>query len=79
MIYEIAKPKSEKIGSFNLESPGLKIELTNDKSLIEFYNFYYGDTINDEDTITQIVGVKPDEIDKVIGVLKDIKSKLEGV
>ena len=57
-----------------LHSPGLKIELTSDKSLIEFQHFYYADI---EDDTTQIVGVKPGEIDKVIDVLKDIKSKLQ--
>lgn len=57
----------------NSHSPGLRIELTSDKSLIEFQHFYYADV---EDNVTQIVGIKPDEIDNVIDALKDIKTKL---
>lgn len=72
----ISKPKVELMCGMQSHSPGLKIELTSDKSLIEFQHFYYADI---EDDVTQIVGIKPDELDKVIKTLQDIKSKLKGV
>jgi hypothetical protein len=72
--YEISKPKVDIWGGCQNYTPGLKIELTSDKSLIEFQHFYYAEI---EDEVTQIVGIKPDEIDKVIDVLKDIKTKLK--
>ena len=74
-IYHIGKPETDG----KMKSPGLNIELTNDKSLIEFKHYFYpeGDFADvEEDEVTQIVGIKPDEIDKVIDALKDIKTKL---
>lgn len=72
MKVEIAKPKVDVWGGCH--TPGLQIELTSDKSLIEFQHFYYGDEL---DEVTQIVGIKPDEIDEVIKTLQDIKFKLK--
>ena len=74
MTYIIGKPTVELMCGVQSHQPGLMIELTSDKSLIELSHFYYGDDI---DEVTQIVGIKPNELQKVIDALTEINLKLK--
>ena len=60
--YIIEKPSRE--GTFY--SPGLKVSLTDDKSLVELYHYY-------DDGVTQMVGIRTKDLSKLIEVLQDIK------
>ena len=66
--YTIEKPSRE--GTFY--SPGLKVSLTDDKSLVELYHYY------DDDGVTQMVGVRTKDLSKLIETLQDIDSFLRG-
>ena len=66
----INEPSSELIGSRYAYSPGTKIELSDDKSLVEISHFYHGRDI------TQVVGFSTDEIDNVISYLKQLKEQI---
>jgi hypothetical protein len=72
--YIINKPECEKNG-MEMWSPGLKIRISNDKSLIEFETYYVNE-------LTGYVGIrtkhhsKGDELDRVIEILNEIRSKI---
>lgn len=62
--YTIEKPSRE--GTFY--SPGLKVSLTDDKSLVEIYHYY------DDDGVTQMVGIRTKDLPKLIKSLQEIDS-----
>lgn len=66
MEYIIEKPSNDGI----IYNPGLKVSLTDDKSLVELSHYY------DDDGVTQIVGVRAKDLSKLIESLQDINSFL---
>ena len=65
MEYIIEKPSKEGI----MYIPGLKVSLTDDKSLVELFHYY-------DSEVTQIVGIRTKDLPKLIEALQDINSFL---
>jgi hypothetical protein len=84
-IIIITKPSSKKwksnkyikIGNIKVHDPGLAVELSNDKSLVEIFHFYY---VNGKPEVTEgpcMIGAKTEnELDLLIDALNKIKTKL---
>lgn len=76
--YIISKPREEKWkNGMTSKTPGLKITVSNDKSLVELNTYY-------DNEVTAFVGIPTkhhsmgDELQRVIEILQEINHSLEG-